>query len=99
VLEAELTTAPQRVAAELEVEPHSQVVVRRVATAHTGATAAVLTSWFPASLAESAPDLLARVPARALDLLPAHPDSPRGQVGAGPTALRRGPAPDLLVTS
>jgi DNA-binding GntR family transcriptional regulator len=36
------------------------VVCRRQATVRDGATVALLTSWFPAALAETIPDLLSR---------------------------------------
>jgi DNA-binding GntR family transcriptional regulator len=62
VLAAEMTAAPQRVAAELGVGPRAQVACRRVATIRDGATAALVTSWFPAAVAESAPGLLSQVP-------------------------------------
>jgi DNA-binding GntR family transcriptional regulator len=58
VLEAGLVQAPQTVAAQLGVEPMTQVIRRRQATVREGVTAAVLTSWFPAALAETVPDLL-----------------------------------------
>jgi DNA-binding GntR family transcriptional regulator len=38
------------------------VACRHVATIRDGATAALVTSWFPASVAESASDLLTHVP-------------------------------------
>jgi DNA-binding GntR family transcriptional regulator len=60
VLEAGTVAAPHDVAAQLGIEPSAQVICRRQATARDGATAAVLTSWFPASLAEAVPDLLSR---------------------------------------
>jgi DNA-binding GntR family transcriptional regulator len=58
VLEAGLVQAPQTVAAQLGVEPVTQVIRRRQATVREGVTAAVLTSWFPAVLGEAVPDLL-----------------------------------------
>jgi DNA-binding GntR family transcriptional regulator len=58
VLEAGLVQAPQTVAAQLGVEPMTQVIRRRQATVREGVTAAVLTSWFPAELGEAVPDLL-----------------------------------------
>ena len=58
VLEAGLVQAPQSVAAQLGVEPMAQVIRRRQATVREGVTAAVLTSWFPAELGETVPDLL-----------------------------------------
>jgi DNA-binding GntR family transcriptional regulator len=60
VLEAGMAGAPQPVAAQLGVEPFTQVVRRRQVTVRDGATAATLTSWFPASLAEAVPELLGR---------------------------------------
>jgi DNA-binding GntR family transcriptional regulator len=60
VLEAGMAPAPQAVAAQLGVEPFTEVVRRVQATARDGATAAVLTSWFPAALAEAVPELLTR---------------------------------------
>lgn len=60
VLEAGLVQAPQNVAAQLGTEPMEQVVRRRQATAREGATAALLTSWFPGALAETIPDLLSK---------------------------------------
>ena len=63
VLDVGVTHPPQRVAAELGVQPHAEVICRRQATIRAdGATAALLTSWFPAALAESAPDLLSKTP-------------------------------------
>jgi len=58
VLEAGLVEAPREVAAELGVGPLSPVIRRRQAAVRDGATAAVLTSWFPGSLAGSCPELL-----------------------------------------
>jgi len=58
VLEAGLVQAPQTVAARLGVESMTEVIRRRQATVREGATAAVLTSWFPAELGEVVPDLL-----------------------------------------
>jgi len=58
VLEAGLTEAPRDVAAQLGLGPLAQVIRRRQATIRDGVTAAVLTSWFPASLAGSCPALL-----------------------------------------
>ena|SRR6266704_1330189 len=60
VLEAGKASAPQLVAAQLGVEPLTEVVRRRQATIRDGATAAVLTSWFPVSVAEQVPELLKR---------------------------------------
>ena len=62
VLDAATTHPPQRVAAELGVQPSSEVICRRLATMRDGATVALLTSWLPAALAGSAPDLLRDVP-------------------------------------
>jgi DNA-binding GntR family transcriptional regulator len=58
VLEAGIVQAPQNVAVQLGAEPLAQVIRRRQATIRDGATVAVLTSWFPGSLAEAVPDLL-----------------------------------------
>jgi GntR family transcriptional regulator len=58
VLEAELMQAPRNIAAQLGAEPLAPVIRRRQATIRDGATAALLTSWFPASLAGASPDLL-----------------------------------------
>jgi DNA-binding GntR family transcriptional regulator len=60
VLEAGLVQAPQNVATQLGLEPLAQVARRRQATIRDGATAALLTSWFPASLAEAMPELLSK---------------------------------------
>ena len=60
VLDAEVVQAPQTVAAQLGAEPLARVVRRRQATIRDGATAALLTSWFPAALAEIVPGLLNR---------------------------------------
>jgi DNA-binding GntR family transcriptional regulator len=60
VLDAAVVEAPQLVAAQLGTEPLAQVIRRRQATIRDGATAALLTSWFPASLAEVVPGLLDR---------------------------------------
>jgi len=60
VLETGLTEAPQSVAAQLGIEPAAQVVRRRQATVRDGATAALLTSWFPGALAETIPELLSK---------------------------------------
>ena len=62
VLGAEVVQAPQAVAAQLGAEPLAPVIRRRQATIRDGATAALLTSWFPASLAEAVPGLLDRIP-------------------------------------
>jgi GntR family transcriptional regulator len=58
VLEAGLVDAPQNVAVQLGLDPLVQVIRRRQVTTRDGATAAVLTSWFPAALGEVAPNLL-----------------------------------------
>jgi DNA-binding GntR family transcriptional regulator len=60
VLEAGVVRAPQHVAAQLGVEPFDAVVRRQQATIRDGSTVAVLTSWFPPSLAETTPELLKR---------------------------------------
>ena len=60
VMDAVVVQAPQNVAAQLGTEPLAQVIRRRQATIRDGATAALLTSWFPASMAEAAPGLLDR---------------------------------------
>lgn len=61
VLDAAMAEAPQDVAAQLGVEPFTQVVRRQQATTRDGALVALLTSWFPAAMAEAAPDLLTRI--------------------------------------
>ena len=58
VVEAGMAEAPREVAAQLGLAPLGQVIRRRQATMRDGVTAAVLTSWHPASLAESCPALL-----------------------------------------
>lgn len=58
VLEAGLTHAPQRVSAELGLQPLAEVICRRQASLRDGVTVALLSSWFPGSLAAAAPDLL-----------------------------------------
>ncbi len=83
VLDAELVQAPQAVASQLGAAPLAQVIRRRQATIRDGGTAALLTSWFPASLAETAPGLLSRArltddvsgyhPARGEDWISARP--------------------------
>jgi GntR family transcriptional regulator len=60
VLEAGRASAPQAVAAQLGVEPLTEVVRRRQATVRDGALVAVLTSWFPAAVGEAVPELLTR---------------------------------------
>jgi GntR family transcriptional regulator len=62
VLDAEIVAAPQNVAVQLGAGPLARVIRRRQATIRDGATAALLTSWFPASLAETVPDLLGKKP-------------------------------------
>jgi DNA-binding GntR family transcriptional regulator len=58
VVEAGVVQAPQNVTAQLAAEPLAEVIRRRQVTTRDGATIAVLISWFPARLAETAPDLL-----------------------------------------
>jgi len=58
VLEAGLVQAPRDVAGQLGMGPLAQVIRRRQATMKDGVTVAVLTSWYPASLAEACPALL-----------------------------------------
>ena len=58
VLEAGLAEAPRDIAAQLGTVPLADVIRRREATIKDGVTAAVLTSWFPASLAGNCPALL-----------------------------------------
>jgi DNA-binding GntR family transcriptional regulator len=58
VAEAGLVQAPREVAAQLGVEPQVDVIRRRQVTTKDGATAAVLTSWFPGALADACPELL-----------------------------------------
>jgi GntR family transcriptional regulator len=58
VLEAGLTPVPQSVATQLGASPREEVVRRRQAVIRDDSTAAILTSWFPARLAEAAPALL-----------------------------------------
>lgn len=58
VLEAGMAEAPREVAAQLGLAPLDQVIRRRQASMRDGVTAAVLTSWHPASLARSCPGLL-----------------------------------------
>ena len=108
VLEAGLADAPQAVAAQLGVEPFTRVVRRRQATIRDGATVAVLTSWYPAPLAEAIPGLLSQVAAhrghrrlpaslgRGLGIRPA-PDVRRGPRVRDQARLarRRGPQPPV----
>lgn len=58
LLEAGLVPVPRHVAGELGTDPAGPVIRRRQVLARGGATAAVLTSWFPPVLAESCPALL-----------------------------------------
>ena len=58
VLEAGLAEAPRDIAAQLGTGPLAEVIRRREATIKDGVTTAVLTSWFPASLAQTCPALL-----------------------------------------
>lgn len=58
VLDAELGQAPSDVAVQLGTGPLAPVIRRRQATVRDGAAAAVLTSWYPASLAGTCPALL-----------------------------------------
>lgn len=58
VLEAGITQAPPAVAAQFGTGPVEQVIRRRQAIIKDGETTALLTSWYPASLAETYPGLL-----------------------------------------
>ncbi|MDQ2874374.1 MAG: GntR family transcriptional regulator [Actinomycetota bacterium] len=58
ILHAGVTVAPQAVAAQLGTAPLEEVICRRQAVIRDGSTAALLTSWFPARLAEAVPALL-----------------------------------------
>jgi len=60
VLDAETVPAPQNVATQLGTEPLAQLIQRRQITVRDGQTVALLTSWFPASLAKAVPDLLGK---------------------------------------
>jgi DNA-binding GntR family transcriptional regulator len=60
VLEAGVVDAPADVAAQFGPARPARVVRRRQATIRDGVTAAVMTSWFPETLAESVPELLSR---------------------------------------
>ena len=60
VLDAEVLQAPQTVAAQLGLGPLAQVIRRHQVVTRDGTTAALLTSWFPAALAETVPELLDR---------------------------------------
>ncbi|MGH3398052.1 MAG: GntR family transcriptional regulator [Streptosporangiaceae bacterium] len=62
VVEAGLVSAPQSIAAQLGIDLPAEVVRRRQVTSQEGAAAAVLTSWFPARLAEAIPALLKAEP-------------------------------------
>jgi DNA-binding GntR family transcriptional regulator len=57
VTEAGVVAAPQGVAVQLGIELPAEVIRRRQVTVQDGATATVLTSWFPARLAEAVPGL------------------------------------------
>jgi GntR family transcriptional regulator len=58
VLEAATVQAPPAVAAQLGIGPLEEVIRRRHAIVKDGATAALLTSWYPATLADAVPALL-----------------------------------------
>ena len=58
VLEAGIIQVPLGVASQLGASPVDQVIRRRQATSKDGVTAALLTSWFPAGLADTCPGLL-----------------------------------------
>jgi DNA-binding GntR family transcriptional regulator len=58
VLEAGMAEASREAAAQLGIGALAEVIRRREATIKDGVTAAVLTSWFPASLAEDCPALV-----------------------------------------
>jgi DNA-binding GntR family transcriptional regulator len=58
VLEAGVIQAPPDVAAQLGTGPLGQVIRRRQVSSKDGATAALLTSWHPAALADICPGLL-----------------------------------------
>jgi DNA-binding GntR family transcriptional regulator len=60
VLDVATMPAPQNVAVQLGADPLAQVIRRRQATTRDGATASLLTSWFPASLAEAIPGLASK---------------------------------------
>ena len=55
VLEAGLAPAPQSVAVQLGTAPFAEVIRRRQAVVRDGCTVAMLTSWFPAHMAETIP--------------------------------------------
>jgi DNA-binding GntR family transcriptional regulator len=65
-----MVQAPQHVAAQLGVEPFTEVVHRRQATIRDGATVATMASWFPASVGEAIPELLTR--SRLTEEIPAY---------------------------
>jgi DNA-binding GntR family transcriptional regulator len=58
VLEAAVAQAPPAIAAQLGTGPLADVIRRRQATVKDDETVALLTSWHPASLAETCPALL-----------------------------------------
>jgi DNA-binding GntR family transcriptional regulator len=60
VLDAGMIHAPHHVAAQLGVDPATPVLRRQQATTRAGDLVAVLTSWFPPSIADAVPDLLTR---------------------------------------
>lgn len=64
VLGAELVQAPTHVAEELGVAPLAPVIRRRQVTVRDGATAAMLTSWYPEFMAQAVPALLGGTPFR-----------------------------------
>jgi DNA-binding GntR family transcriptional regulator len=55
-----MVQAPQHVAAQVGVEPFTNVVCRRQVAMRDGVTTAVLTSWFPQALGQALPELLRR---------------------------------------
>lgn len=59
---AALVAAPRRVASELGLPPSSRAVRRIQVTQRGGRVQATSTSWFPASLADTVPQLLAQEP-------------------------------------
>src|SRR5450432_780876 len=60
VLEAAMVEAPHDVAKQLGADPLARVLCRRQAATRDGETAALLTSWFPAVMADAVPDLLSK---------------------------------------
>jgi DNA-binding GntR family transcriptional regulator len=105
VVEAGVVQAPQNVAVQLGAEPLAEVIRRRQVTVRDGATVAVLTSWFPASLAETVPDLLrkARVTEQAGGYQPAWGEDwvsarPPASAEAREFAIKRG-SPVVVVHS